>query len=143
MTDTASGLAAIERTIELKASPDRVWRAISDPGEVAQWFPQGATWELQPGAIGSFFFEGDGDFPIRIEAVDAPHYLAWRWPREAGGEPVREYDATLVEWWVEARDGGGTTLRVRESGFTDPQHRAGNDRGWTSELAELVDFLED
>jgi len=36
---------------------------------------------------------------------------------------------------------GGTTLRMRESGFTTAKHRDGNDEGWTEELAELVALL--
>ena len=142
MTDTTTDLAAIERTIQLQASPERVWRAISDPVELGRWFPQRAAWELHAGADGSFHFDGHGDFPIRVEAVRAPRYLAWRWPREAGGDPVGGRDSTLVEWWVEPGEQGGTTLRVRESGFADPRHRAGNDEGWTEELAELVALVD-
>jgi len=137
MTQTTTELAAIERTIELKASPERVWRAISDPAELDRWFPQRAELDLRSGGDGSFHFDGYGDFPVRVEAVDAPRYLAWRWAREAGGQPL-----TLVEWWVEERADGGTTLRVRESGFTDPQHRMGNEEGWTEELAELVSLVD-
>lgn len=137
MTETTTELAAIERTIELNASPERVWRAISDPAELGRWFPQRAELDLRPGGDGSFQFDGYGDYPVRVEAVEAPRYLAWRWAREAGGQPV-----TLVEWWVEDRADGGTTLRVRESGFTDPQHRTGNEEGWTEELAELVVLVD-
>ncbi|MCV0403196.1 MAG: SRPBCC domain-containing protein [Chloroflexi bacterium] len=36
---TTTELPAIERTLELDASPERVWRAISDPDELARWFP--------------------------------------------------------------------------------------------------------
>jgi hypothetical protein len=32
-------------------------------------------------------------------------------------------------------------LTVRESGFETDEYRAGNDRGWESELGELVDLL--
>jgi hypothetical protein len=37
---------------------------------------------------------------------------------------------TLVEWSLEERADGGTTLRLRESGFTRPEDRAGNEEGW-------------
>jgi uncharacterized protein YndB with AHSA1/START domain len=142
MTETTTDLAAIERTIELKASPERVWRAISDPAELGRWFPQRAEWDLAEGGEGSFHFDGYGDFAVRVEAVDAPRYLAWRWPREAGGDPVGGRDSTLVEWWVEGRPDGGTTLRIRESGFSDPGHRTGNEEGWTEELAELTALVD-
>ncbi|MGQ0607145.1 MAG: SRPBCC domain-containing protein [Chloroflexota bacterium] len=49
--------------------------------------------------------------------------------------------ATLVEWWVERGADGGTTLRLRESGFRRETHRSENEQGWTQELAELVELL--
>jgi uncharacterized protein YndB with AHSA1/START domain len=141
VTETTATLPAIERTLELPAPVERVWRAITDPVELARWFPQRATWDLRPGGTGTFTWEGDGDFPILIEAVDPPRHLAWRWGREAGSDPATDSSATLVEWWLERRADGGTTLRLRESGFQVPEHRAGNEEGWTEELAELAGLL--
>ena len=141
MTDATAAIPAIDRELELAASPDRVWQAISDPAEMALWFPQRAEWDLRPGGDGVFFWEGHGNFPIRIEAVDAPRYLAWRWAVEAEEDPDVAESATLVEWWVEGRPDGGTTLRLRESGFRVETHRSGNDEGWTEELAELSEML--
>ena len=48
----------------------------------------------------------------------------------------------LVEWTLTPRADGGTTLFLRESGFRRPEQRAENDEGWTSELAELLAYLE-
>jgi uncharacterized protein YndB with AHSA1/START domain len=135
-------IPAIEREMTFAASPQRVWRAISDPTELARWFPQRAAWDLRPGGTGTFWWDGHGSFPIQVEAVDPPRYLAWTWGREAEIDPASQESATLVEWWVEPREGGGTTLRMRESGFQLPAHRAGNDEGWTEELGELVALLE-
>ncbi len=132
MTETP----AIEKTLELDAPIDRVWLAISDATELAQWFPKKAEWQLEPGGMGSFTWAEDEVFPIRVEKVEAPTHLAWSWGHESETEPV-----TLVEWWLTSRDDGGTTLRLRESGFVDPKHREGNVEGWTEELAELVDHL--
>jgi uncharacterized protein YndB with AHSA1/START domain len=141
MTDSTATLPAIERSLDLTATPERVWRAITDPAELERWFPQRAEWDLRPGGEGTFFWEGHGNFPIRVEAVEPPRYLAWRWGLEAESDPDATDAATLVEWWVDPRPDGGTTLRLRESGFRSPTHRAGNDEGWTEELAELTELL--
>lgn len=133
-TTTAAALAAIERTLELDAPRARVWTAITDPAELSRWFPQRAEWELRPGGTGTFFWEGYGSFPIEVVSVEEPSYLAWRWGMESD-------EVTLVEWWLDARADGGTTLRMRESGFTTPKHRDGNDEGWTEELGELEALL--
>lgn len=133
-TTTAAALAAIERTLELDAPRARVWTAITDPAELSRWFPQRAEWELRPGGTGTFFWDGYGSFPIEVVSVEEPSYLAWRWGMESD-------EVTLVEWWLDARADGGTTLRMRESGFTTPKHRDGNDEGWTEELGELEALL--
>ena len=139
---TAATVPAIERTLELKAPPDRVWQAITDPSELARWFPQRAEWDLRPGGKGTFFWEGYGDYEIRVEAVDPPSYLAWRWSNLADVGLEADGETTLVEWWLEEGAGGGTTLRLRESGFTRPGHREGNEEGWTDELEELQALLD-
>lgn len=142
MTDATATLPAIERTLELAAPIERVWRAITDADELARWFPQRAAWELRAGGTGTFGWDGYGDFSIQVETVDAPRYLAWRWGREAGSDPATDPSATLVEWWLDARIDGGTTLRLRESGFRAPEHRSGNMEGWAEELAELTALLD-
>jgi uncharacterized protein YndB with AHSA1/START domain len=119
-----------------------VWRAITDADELARWFPQRAEWDLRPGGTGTFSWDGYGSFPIRVETVDPPRYLAWRWGEEAETDPDATDSATLVEWWLDARDDGGTTLRLRESGFRTSTHRDGNAEGWTEELGELVALLD-
>jgi hypothetical protein len=40
------------------------------------------------------------------------------------------------------REDGGASLLVRESGFFDEKHRAGNTEGWTDETAALVAYLD-
>ena len=141
MTDTSTAIPAIERTLELKAGRDRVWRAISDPAELARWFPQRADLDLRQGGEGKFFWEGYGTFTVRIEALDPPRYLAWRGANKPDMS-VEAGESTLVEWWLDERPDGGTTLRLRESGFTRPEDRAENEGGWTEELGELQALLE-
>jgi uncharacterized protein YndB with AHSA1/START domain len=142
-TPTAtSDVPVIERTLTLRAAPERVWRAITDTDELARWFPQRAEWDLRPGGEGRFHWDGHGTFPIRVEAVEPPRYLAWKWGAEAEADPESSHSATLVEWWLEPTDDGGTTLLLRESGFRRPEHRAENEQGWTEELAELVELVQ-
>jgi uncharacterized protein YndB with AHSA1/START domain len=75
-----------------------------------------------------------------VEEVEPPRRLVWSWVHEAG---VRFADApaTRVEWMLSARDDGGTTLRLRESGFRTDLHFSQNTDGWGEELGELHDLL--
>ena len=49
--------------------------------------------------------------------------------------------STRVEWTLDPREDGGTTLHLKESGFLTDKHHQENTGGWDSELGELVDFL--
>lgn len=59
---------------------DRVWQFVTDPDELAQWFPSRADMDLRPG--GTITFSGDPGMPEstgRVIAVDAPRHLSFEW----------------------------------------------------------------
>jgi uncharacterized protein YndB with AHSA1/START domain len=130
----------VEKTLRLRAGPERVWRALTDPAELGQWFPDRTDLEPRAGAAGWFDWTAHGRYAVRVEEVDPPRRLVWTWARDAGVE-LEEGPRTRVEWTLEPTSDGGTTLRLRESGFTDPKYRDGNDAGWDKELGELVEYL--
>jgi len=132
---------SIEKKLELDASPERVWRAITEPAELAAWFGDFAELDLRPGGSGWFGWKKHGRFAVRVEVVEPPHRLAWRWSHEPD-IPLGEGPSTLVEWRLTARPGGGTLLELRETGFETRQHWQENTQGWKSELGELVAHLD-
>ena len=131
----------IEKKVELKAPPDRVWRAITDPAEIAQWFGDSAEFDLTPGSEGWFGWAKHGRFAMRIENIDAPRRIAWRWMAHSPDEGFSEDGSTLVEWVLTPLENGGTLLELRESGFKTEEHVKDNTRGWDSELADLRKLL--
>src|SRR6478735_7422917 len=72
-------VAAIERQVDFRAGPERVWRAITDDRELSTWFGQDAHLVLQEGGLGWFEWDGHGRFPVRVERLDPPRLLVWRW----------------------------------------------------------------
>ena len=136
-----AGTSAIERTLDFRASRDRVWLAITDERELSTWFGARCAIDLRVGGTGRFEWPEEGDHGVRIqarvEAFDPPERLAWRWARESD-TPVDEGPSTLVEWRLEALAGGGTRLHLRETGFERPGDRLDNAHGWQQELAELA-----
>jgi uncharacterized protein YndB with AHSA1/START domain len=141
----------VRKTIELKASPDRVWNAITDPNELAQWFPdEHADFLPQEGHSGFFVWaakEGEGDgcgggsFAVEVEKAEPPHSLIWSWARQAD-IPFDRAATTRVEWTLTPRPDGGTRLELHETGCEKLLDREGNDSGWDAELGELVAYLE-
>jgi uncharacterized protein YndB with AHSA1/START domain len=139
---TDSATRAIDRTIRLHAAPDRVWRALTDPDEISRWFGDRTSFRAEPGAAGWFEWDEGGRYHCRVEAVDAPRRIAWRWAREEDTD-VDDGPSTLVEWDLLPSPSGGTVVHLRESGFVDARNRTGNGAGWLEELADLFAALAD
>lgn len=130
----------IKRRLEFDVSPERVWRALTDPAEISSWFGDYAELDLVPGGTGTFGWKNHGNFAVRVEIVEPPTRLAWRWAKETD-TAIDNGLSTLVEWQLTRREDGGTILDLRESGFTENKHLEDNSGGWTSELGELSEFL--
>ncbi|SFI25276.1 Uncharacterized conserved protein YndB, AHSA1/START domain [Streptosporangium canum] len=106
----------IERETLIAASLERVWSLVTEPGF---WVADQAS---PPGTVAE---EGEstvaknaeyGDFPVRVERVEPPTYVAYRWASAFPGEELREDNSTLVEFTL-TPEGDKTRLRVVESGF--------------------------
>jgi uncharacterized protein YndB with AHSA1/START domain len=134
----------ILRRLELRADRDRVWRALSDDGELRQWWGSTTPVDVRVGWEGWFSFPEHGRHAVRIEVVEPPRYLAWRWSADETDVELADVRQPLVvEWLLTERAGGGTTLQLMESGFTGPSAHADNTAGWDGEvlpsLVRLVD----
>lgn len=131
--------------VVIEASPEAVWRAVTDPAELVNWFPLEAG--VEPGAGGEIRYRwgDDLDGVCRIEVWEPPGRLRTDWfeePASAGREGRRRL---AVDWTIEGR-GGKTVLRLVHSGFGrgaewDDEYDATN-RGWEFELRSLKHYLE-
>jgi uncharacterized protein YndB with AHSA1/START domain len=136
----------IERQIIVSASQERVWAALTKPEEIARWFGDSAEVDLRPGGAARFGWEGYGDrFHAVVEVVEPPTRFVYRWAVESD-TPLDEGPSTLVEFTLEP-SADGTIVRLVESGFaTLPEDQyedtiRGNEKGWTSELGDLVEYV--
>jgi uncharacterized protein YndB with AHSA1/START domain len=134
----------IERETLIAAPLERVWSLVAEPGF---WVADKAS---LPGTVareGASMVAKNaeyGDFPIRVEKVEPPTYLAYRWASAFPGEELRPDNSTLVEFTL-TPEGGRTRLRVVESGFAalagseELRRRALRDNtgGWPKELDAL------
>jgi uncharacterized protein YndB with AHSA1/START domain len=132
----------IEREIFIAATLQKVWKLINQPA----WWVGDA-----PGPAG-LKVDGTrvvaetkyGNFPVLIEQIDPPNYLACRWASSFPGEEPREGNSTLVEFTLSEKE-GGTLLKVIESGFSklsvsERERRnflQGNVKGWVQQLEVL------
>jgi len=140
---------AVERQLVIPVARQRVWDAITNPVQIAQWFCQDAALTLEPGAPILFTWEQHGSTRGRVEAGEPPARFAFRWVPIADPDPSIPFDqtpSTLVEFFLEETP-EGTRLTVRESGFSNlpeaDRERAlrDNTEGWIEETTHLLDFL--
>ncbi|WP_063058543.1 SRPBCC domain-containing protein [Nocardia sienata] len=135
----------IVRTIELAHPPAKIWAAITTAEGLASWFGNTATIDLRPGGAARMTWEGGHTANLRVERVEEPSVFGFTW--QIYGLPEDDPRRTYVEFTLEPDD-SGTRLTVVETGFAqlpEDEHRiafGGNTDGWTSELAELVQYLD-
>ena len=141
---------SITREIIVKATKERVYKAITDPKEITQWFPdevQGGTLEVGQRPI--FFFASENHkAQTYIEAAKPFEYFAYRWvPGSAGiiGD-VLAGPNTLVEFFIEELK-DGTKVTLKESGFASlpaevaQQSLNENSGGWEYMMGRLEKVL--
>jgi uncharacterized protein YndB with AHSA1/START domain len=133
----------IEREIHIRAPVARVWELVSEPGwwiSDADGDRSGQTRRREDG-LEVVDDPRHGRFPIQVVALQPPHRAAFRWAFASPGEAPRPGNSTLVEFFLSER-GGGTLLRVVESGFQSlagdrDRLYEGNVKGWALETEIL------
>ena len=150
-TNPHTGSDSIEEQVQLRQSRARVWRALTDPDELGAWFGAnlaGAT--IAPGVhvVGRITIPNYEHvvFDAEIEEMVPERRFSWRWHPNNVEKGV-DYSAeprTLVTFTLDDAPGGGTLLRIVESGFSAlPAERratafAGNSGGWRVQLQKRL-----
>jgi uncharacterized protein YndB with AHSA1/START domain len=148
----ASSTDRIVKTIEIKASPTRVWRAITDYNEFGEWFRVALDGPFAPGqkARGRSLYPGYEHlvFEIQVEAMQSERLFSFRWHPYAV-DPKQDYSSeipTLVEFRLEKIQ-SGTRLTVTESGFDaipaarrDEAFRM-NSGGWAEQVRNVDSYV--
>lgn len=143
----------IERSVELKAPVERVWRALTDHEQFGQWFRVKLDGPFVVGQPSTGYITHPGYEHVRWKAdvvrMDPPHVFAFTWHPYGIGQTV-DYSAeepTLVEFRVEPTD-GGSRVTVVESGFDKvPAHRRDeafrmNSQGWTIQVENIRAYVD-
>ena len=150
---TIAELSRIDRTIEIAAPPERVWRALTDVAELSEWFQVTIEGHIAPGSelwMTSVLPQHAGQrWPVRILELTPPRRVVWQWhPGEV--DPARDYSRepqTTVTFTLEPSE-QGTRLSLAETGFDAlalerrAKAFADNSQGWTEVLDWLQRYVE-
>ncbi len=153
----------IEKSILLRATRERVWKAISDANEFGAWFGVAFDGPFKAGArltgkivpttadpeIAKLQEPHAGKpFEFSVEAIEPMQRISFRWHPFAV-EPGVDYSAeptTLIVFELQDAD-GGILLTISESGFDQiPLARRAaafkaNDGGWAMQTMLIAKYL--
>jgi uncharacterized protein YndB with AHSA1/START domain len=120
----------IER--EMPHSPDKVWRALTQPHLIEEWLMKN---DFKPVVDHRFYLRADwGAVECQVLAVEANRTLSYTWTA-LGVE-------TIVTWTLTPTD-TGTHLRMNQSGFRSDQKQAYNGAkfGWQNFFGALEEIV--
>lgn len=139
----------IEKHIDLKASPARVWRALTNHQEFGQWFGVQLEGPFVVGktVAGKLTYPGleHMQWAVDVKQMEPERLFSFTWHPYAIDVTV-DYSTetpTLVEFTLEAQ-GSGTHLVVTESGFDKlPANRQleafrMDTEGWIEQLENIA-----
>ena len=87
----------ITRTVDLDASLDDVWRAVSEPELLGDWLDSRVDLDVRPGGEG-IIVEPDGAVRrARVDEVEPARRLALRWWPEDGDGPESKVELDLEQ----------------------------------------------
>ena len=126
--------------IDLKHSPQKVWRALTEPALLKDWLLPVTGLKLELGAAFTFqtqaFQDWDGTVRCRMLEIEPLQKLRYAW---AVGEMELDTVLTFTLSPIEA----GTRLSIVQSGFKPHQKQAfgGARYGWNMMGGRLIDLL--
>jgi uncharacterized protein YndB with AHSA1/START domain len=142
VADLSNG--SILATVEIAASPERVFQALASREIIDWWVRPGVfdtrEWTADVRVGGRWRASGIGrGRPYSLEGefveIDPPRKLVHTW------HPVGSPDPPSVVSYVLEPAGSGTRLTLRHTGMTSRDASAANAMGWETSLARLAEKL--
>ncbi|HTV20559.1 MAG TPA: SRPBCC domain-containing protein [Polyangiaceae bacterium] len=129
---------ALSFELDLPHSPEKVWRALTEPELLAQWLLPAIGFQLEPGAAFTFeaqpFPDWDGTVNCQMLEVEPQRKLRYAW--------AVPFLATVVTFTL-TPSASGTRLSIVQSGFEpeQKQNMGGARYGWRMMGTQLVALL--
>jgi uncharacterized protein YndB with AHSA1/START domain len=137
---TQGQTVSISFEFDLPYSPEKVWRALTDPTLLKEWLLPVIDLELEPGATFRFktqpFPDWDGTVNCQFGEIETHRKLSYTWV-------VGEMALNTVVTFTLTPTASGTLLSIVQSGFKLDQKQAfgGARYGWKMMGGKLVDLL--
>ena len=126
--------------LDLQHSPQKVWRALTDPVLLKEWLLPVTGLKMEPGASFTFktqpFPGWDGTVNCRMLEIEAHKKLSYAWV-------VGDMELDTVVTFTLSPAASGTRLSIVQSGFRPHQKQAfgGARYGWNMMGGKLIELL--
>jgi uncharacterized protein YndB with AHSA1/START domain len=118
---TVDGRSVLRMERRLAHPPEKVWRALTEPDRLADWFPSSVRVDLRVG--GEITFDFPPDTPGVVTELDPPRVFAYTW------------NGDLLHWEVQPAAGG--SLLVLNHTFNDHYGAPSFAAGWETCLSAM------
>lgn len=146
-------LSRVDRSIQIKAPPERVWLALTTASELSAWFQVTIEGEIEAGKevwMTSVHPGHTGQrFKVLFVELTPPRRIVWQWhPGEVDATIDYSREPRTTVTFTLERSESGTQLRVAETGFDEislarrAKVHADNAQGWSEVLVWLRTYAE-
>ena len=111
---------SIEQTYDIKAAPEEVWRALTDPQEIREWSGANGYFIPQPGAMYTLW---DGQITGKVLKVEPNVLLSQTW------QPIEWTRTDSVVTFMLGRSKAGTKVVLLHENVEDSDYD-GTTEGW-------------
>ena len=134
----------IKKELVIKSTPSKVFKAITDPQQLTQWFPDVASIEPEVGGKISFkFSKSNTDNVIQEHTIEGKiieleknKKIVYTW----GYQNNSNFPLTQVKWTLEAVGIGMTRVTIIHTGFTNEKVMETYNNGWSWFMGRLSIF---
>jgi uncharacterized protein YndB with AHSA1/START domain len=109
MSNEPTDDVAIEREVELAATPEDVWERITDSTMISDWMEGEVSIEPRPGGRITFATDGSPEVWGTVEEVVVNKRIQWSWRTDEGRPSLIEFELTP------GADRSATVVTVRET----------------------------
>jgi uncharacterized protein YndB with AHSA1/START domain len=118
MSNDPNGEVAIEREVELMATPEQIWERITDSSMISEWMGGDVEIDARPGGRITFSPEAGPEVWGTVEEVVVHERIQWSWRTDEGRPSLIELELspaeeativtvreTLLPWRISGPDG--------------------------------------
>jgi uncharacterized protein YndB with AHSA1/START domain len=129
---------SLEKELFIKATPERVFQALTEKEDLERWFVKKAEIDLRPGGAIRLEWAQDAVEIGKILVLEPPHRLSYTWE-------ALEPSPTTITFELTAEN-DGTRLRLIHTGIGEGEdwdtYYTSVNSGWSVHLKNLTAWLE-